>query len=644
MKRLLIVCSMLLTTISYRVHAQGLSENFDGNGLPAGWILVNKDMKTASFHSSVDTALTRRAWIQVSLRAGGKAMLTTSRFTPAGTADRWLITPLIPASAITSNTVLKWDDNNLGSAEKIQILVSPTGDTATAAFTAMIYNQQAGFNNQNTHALSLRSYAGRSIRIAFRDNNTDEGAMLLDNVSVQTLPGIDAAMATVTPATNSPDSYSLANSRITIAGTVKNNGIDSIRSYTVKYQQGNNPVVSQAFTAPAPIPVLGTADFRFTTPYTIPAVGTYPVKVWVEVAGDNIRTNDSMSTIITGVPFMPVKKLVFEEATGTWCVACPRGIVFMDSVHKITQNVSLVAVHNRDPMEDNAYNNFVTGFPGFSGFPSVIIDRRKIMDPGELIDVYNQEKNSFGFAEVSVGTAQLSGNTLTLSASIKPSVALSGDYRLVLVITEDRVHDANNSGYDQANAYSGGQAGPMANAEYNFVALPDPVPASSMYYDFVARAIVPSPQGTTNLPSSMAANSSYNYTFTATLQPSWVKNKLKSTVMLIRGSDGHVLNSGHAQLPLGINSPDNQSLNGVVIYPNPSTRNTTLKFEVKELTTIGVSVTDAMGRTVHTVPDAKMNVGIHELQLQVGNLATGIYNVKIQTSTGFVSKRLTIAH
>jgi len=123
-------------------------------------------------------------------------MVSTSAFNPPGTADRWLISP---SFTVTANMVLKWEDFNFSSSEKLQILVSPTADTTAAAFTQTIYNKQAGLNGGNMHILPLYSYNGQTIRIAFRENNTDIFAMGIDNVSTPIFPNAEAALTKLDP-------------------------------------------------------------------------------------------------------------------------------------------------------------------------------------------------------------------------------------------------------------------------------------------------------------------------------------------------------------------------------------------------------------------------------------------------------------
>jgi len=641
MRQLLFTSSLLIALSTSTVQAQGLSENFNGAALPANWILIN-DHNTPDLDPSLNAALTTNAWVLYEdvPGSGDNMMISTSLFNPAGMADRWLISPSFMVTS--ANMILKWDDFNFGSPEKLQILVSPTAGTTAAAFTQTVYNRQAGFNEQNTHFIPLGSYNGQTIRIAFRENNTDIYAMGIDNVSTPILPNAEAALTKLEPGNGSPTYYGLPNSVKKIGGTIVNNGLNPITSYVVKYKQGNNAPVSQTFTASPALQTYESASFQFTTGYTIPAVGDYPATVWVELPNDNLHTNDTLKTMFTGVSSMPTKRLLVEEGTGTWCQYCVSGIVYMDSINKMHPDVNLVAVHNRDPMADAAYDRFLTTRPGFQGFPSVFIDRREIRDPEELFDIYGEQKDYFGFADISLAPVNILGNALSLTATVKPAIALNGDYRLVLAITEDRVH-GTTAGYNQTNYYSGGNI-PLANSEYDFVALPNPVPAAIMYYDFVGRKTVPSPEGAANLPAAMALNGTYDYTFATTLDPSWVRNKLHAVVMLVRGSDGQVLNSNKTQIALGIDeTAANSGLDKVVVYPNPASGLTTLKFDMNEAAMVGVTITDVMGRTVYTIPEEKRTAGVHQLQFNVNNFATGIYNVKVQTGTGYVTRRMTVS-
>jgi hypothetical protein len=73
------------------------------------------------------------------------------------------------------------------------------------------------------------------------------------------------------------------------------------------------------------------------------------------------------------------------------------------------------------------------------------------------------------------------------------------------------------AGWSQSNAYAGGGSGEMGGFEI----LPNPVPASQMVYDHVARTILPSFTGQSgSIPSSVSMGEVHSYTFSVTVDPS----------------------------------------------------------------------------------------------------------------------------
>jgi hypothetical protein len=416
-------------------------------------------------------------------------------------------------------------------------------------------------------------------------------------------------------------------------------GAQAVTSFVVKYQQGTNPVVSQTISS-VNIGIFGTHTFTITTPYVLPAtVADYPIKMWVELTSDAVATNDTMNTSASTAAFKPNKRLHFEEATGTWCGWCPRGAVYMDSLWTTHNNkVSLVAVHNGDPMVLGPYDTWIGGF--IAGYPSVVVDRREIKDPSEVIDVVNQEGNYFGFADITLGAQTITGGTLTLPVTVKPAVNLNGDYRLAMVVTENHVH-GTTSGYDQVNYYSG-LPSTLIGAGMNWNTAPDPVPAASMDYDFVARAVVPSVLGGPGtLPATMTYNTNYNYTFTAPINSAWNPKHIHAVVMLIRASDGVVLNSS-SELPAAAGiSNVSAGLTELNVYPNPAKDFANVTFGLADASPVQVQLINAVGQVVYT-SEKKLAAGAQSLVVPTGNVASGVYNIKVQTEKGSLTQRLSV--
>jgi len=653
MKKLLFSIIGLAGILSVsQVSAQTFTENFQG-GIPATWVRINDanvpyGTSTTGLTAAAIAKMTANSWdISVTKGTADQCAFSCSFFNPPGTADRWLITH---AFTVAAGQWLTWEDFSIQTpADSLEVWVSPTAGTVASAFTTKIYSGPAPDANvtgttANLHLINMAAYAGQNIRVGFREHSTAKLLVYLDNVSLKTVPSAEMALTSLTPAGSSPLAYGLVGSSVTFKGTVQNNGSSAITSYTLSYKVGSGSVVSMPISGS--IPALGSGTFSATTPYTIGATGSAAVKAWVTLSGDANHANDSGATTIVGVTSFPSKKLVVEEATGSWCGWCVRGAVYMDSMWKVhPSDISLVAVHNADPMTVTAYDNIIK-IPGFSGYPSIVIDRREIADPSNIFDVYTAEKSYFGFADVTMGKATTSGTNVSVPVVVKPATNLSGDYRLCLVITEDRVNNASGGTWDQHNYY-GGQANsgnyvlPTSSTFGDFHTLPSVIPSATYYYDFVGRGGFPDiAGGTGTLPATMNSGTAYTATLTATMDPSWVHSKTRGVVLLIDHTTGQILNSANSRWPLAVENVK-AGIDEVSIVPNPAKDFALVNFNLANASDVTVQVVDAMGRTVSNQA-SHMNAGAQNVRVNLNTMAAGVYNVVIRTEAGNVSQTLSV--
>ena len=248
-------------------------------------------------------------------------------------------------------------------------------------------------------------------------------------------------------------------------------------------------------------------------------------------------------------------------------------------------------------------------------------------------------------------TTTITGSNLNASVSLTPALNLSGDYRLELIVTEDRVH-GTTGGFAQHNYYSGGGSGPMGNTEYDFATLGSTIPAATMYYDFVDRYTVPdmsvSPNGVaSSLPATMTAGTAYSYNFAAVpLAATWGKGYMRAIALLIDNNStspnyGTILNSANVQIAVGVSNVS-AGVEGVRVFPNPANEEANLAFEMKQSSNVGITVYDAVGRVVYTLANQQLAAGAQQITIPVVDFAAGVYNVIISTETGKISERFSV--
>ena len=303
----------------------------------------------------------------------------------------------------------------------------------------------------------------------------------------------------------------------------------------------------------------------------LPTSGLYNVEVQTELTGDENPDNDVLTKQVGIVPFIPPKKVFAEEATGTWCGFCVRGICYMDYMEETYPDTWIgVAVHNSDPMVVPEYDAELPKIiPNFPGFPSGTVDRagENSWDPSEFEEAYNERMAIVSPVVIDIVNFTWDPVTRVVSFDLRtiPIVDITNELRFCAVMAEDSLW-GTTSGWNQANYYSGGGMGQMCG----FEVLPNPVPAADMHYDHVARAILDTPYGTPgSLPSPVLAGTEYFYNYTYTLPDEWIYEKMHFIGLVIDMSTGEVLNSNDV-INYGTGSNEVLFLSDISIYPNPA--------------------------------------------------------------------------
>lgn len=546
--------------------------------------------------------------------------------------DVFMYSPAINFSNI-SDAWLRFDSYflhaaNGGKTECGRVEVS----TDNGATWNIVYYTPAYTYGFKTWYVDLSAYAGNpNVRIGFRYSDSGQvmRGWMVDNIAVFAPTHLDLSLLKITPE-DSLLRYSSPNDPVHFGGTVYNAGIDTIHAFDVKYQLNNGAITSQSFSG-LNIPAFNNYDFTFTSPAYAPGTGIYPVKMWVQMAGDTAHHNDTLLSDIRGMAFRPYKRLVVEEGTATWNKWSPRGMVWMDSLKRMAAaqdiDVCQISVHdNGDPMRVADYQTFLYELRYYY-VPYFLFDRRENVDPDSFFVAFNKQKNYFGFADLELSSSQ-QGNALTVVANVKPAIDMHCDCRVALIITEDDVQGPSPD-YDQKNNYAGGSV-----VMGGFENKPDPVPAADMHYNFVARNTAPSPAGQQGiLPLNMSAGGSYPVTIETTLDNAWDKSKLHATAILVRYDDSTILNGNHIIAPLAVPHYAAQ-INTISLYPNPAADYSNLRFELTKENKVAITVTDITGKTLYATQATNMTAGAHELTIPTTGFANGIYFVNLKTTSG----------
>ncbi|MAP54311.1 Omp28-related outer membrane protein [Altibacter sp.] len=260
--------------------------------------------------------------------------------------------------------------------------------------------------------------------------------------------------------------------------------------------------------------------------YATATTGTYSVYARYEIAGSTFDTENKSFEI-----FVPVRKVVIEDYTGTWCGFCPSVAAAIIDAHAQTDDISVVAIHetansNPDPFHFPQVQLLKDAF-GVTGLPAARINRTTNWNnPYEVSDVtaLAGEPTNLSIAIRS----QVSGSSLSADVRVLYEEGSQPGDKLVLYLVE------NGLIYQQTNYYDTDPTSPYYN-------MGNPIP--DFEHNEVLRLSLTDIFG--DEISSTPAFGAYSASFTISLPSDYVVENLELVAMVV-SADNTARNSQHA--------------------------------------------------------------------------------------------------
>lgn len=251
------------------------------------------------------------------------------------------------------------------------------------------------------------------------------------------------------------------------------------------------------------------------------------------------NTGGPLVSVQFNYPETFLRRMVVEEGTGTWCGFCVRGIATIDYMNSTyPDNFLAVALHCDDEMDnDNNYLNF-------SSWPIAYYNRKYLNDISkEIAEEYLLNQSGLQTDKmVRIENISYSDTekTFLIHTSTRFGWDISdADYRLVYIVTEDKVGP-----YVQSNYYSG-----TGEEMGGFQGLPS---YTFVEFDDVFREVYPSKTGVPgSIPATLKLGTSYDYEYEIAI-PDNVDNtdNMQLTVLLYDYKTGEILNADRKKLSL----------------------------------------------------------------------------------------------
>ncbi len=629
---------LFLMVISYAGFSQTIfKQDFEG-GTIEPMTAVDVDGNTPN----ANVANYSEAWIVIAgsnltITDGSMVAASNSWYDPPAQADDWLITPQmnIPDSSFVLTWLAQAVDPDFADGYEVRV---STTDNDIASFTDVIWSvdQEQATEFMERRLVSLKDYVGQDIYIAFRNNSVDKFILALDDIEVKSLK---ARNATVVNFTSSP--YNVLNEDVIISAEVLNNGSETIESIDFNYSIGGMEV-SETITG-LDIPTGESAVISSSTPFQPTEAISYDVTVWTSNPNgmpDGDDTDDLINGTIAGVTFVPNRKIVGEEGTGTWCGWCPRGAValqYMDATYP--DKWVGIAIHNGDPMAYAEYDAAI----GYTGYPGGRVNRSINIDPGNFESVFLQEKDKVSPFTASIdATYDPSNRMVTVSTESEFVTKLDNiDFRAAVVIIENNV-TGTGQGWNQANYYGSNNLELIDINGVNYANLPDPIPGEDIVYEHVARTVLGGFTGMEgSIASSVLEGDVASNTFTYEVPEEYDINNMEAVVLIFDNNTGTILNADKAEVKniLAVHEVVDESI--AKVYPNPTSNRLFVDVDLVDNAEVTIEVMDMMGKIVRR-DDLGSMTGHNTLSYDVTNLNAGMYLFRIKAGKLVANKKVMV--
>ena len=618
---------MVFLAFSGVVSAQDVySEDFS-NGMPADYILVDRDGLTPS--SSVSNV--NEAWV---ISTGGAAM-STSWYTPAGTADDWMITSeiTIPTADNGKTLILTWSElaPDEDYSDGYDLKINTTGQTEPDSFTTIL-SVPAANNDWKTSTLDFSAYQGMSIRLAYVNNSTDKFLLLIDDINIQGYGENDLAALSSPNPNYAPNTQSLSLE-------VGSLGSAAATSCDLSYSIDGGDAVTENVSI-SNLTLLGTKTLQHPTTPTW-TVGEHTVTMWVSnVNGgtDEDITNDSISfnIVIYDASSFTDRNTVLEVFTSSTCAPCKPGNAKIKTViDELNVKPILLKYQQNFPGTGDPYTTAETlerrSFYGINSVPTTQIDGAfNSLNPNNLTDSH-------------ITTAQAEGALIDVEASyqldsINQSISIYGSYTpKVNLVSGTKMIIAIKEWTTKKNAKSNGETefDNVVKKLYNGTAGIDLAgKVAGTTYDFEYTYTF---NGDYRLPTNGEAANNIDHAIEHSVENF---NNLGASIIFESTSDKYILQAIESSFVVGLN--DLAQLNDLSTYPNPTTDILNIDFSTAERLPITIQVIDFSGKVVISENLGELAKGAYKHVLDLSSLVNGNYDLTIFSGSAGVSSTFTV--
>ncbi len=139
--------------------------------------------------------------------------------------------------------------------------------------------------------------------------------------------------------------------------------------------------------------------------------------------------------------FIPKRKIVYEDYTGTWCGWCVRVTTAVQTIKQLSDDVVIVAIHNNDAMAFPLESQLADAFD-VTGYPTAKVNRTQTVptreDDPENIQLALNHAGEDTDLSIAINTS-LSGDNLQVEVKLMSENSIPASYKIVAYIYQNGV-------------------------------------------------------------------------------------------------------------------------------------------------------------------------------------------------------------
>ena len=606
-------------------------EDFESASLPFGWS-INTKASDGGWRFGTVLSLDSK-FFKIPNTNTSKIAVTNDDECNCNKSADLLITPLFDLTlfqklAIQFDAFFGANEYN-GAKESLKVFASTNGGQNWQ--TIGVIGETNGWELIKFDASSVAGHDSVMFAINYSDANGWLFGAAIDNVVLQVPLKRDIQLQALS---SKPYAKKTASKPIKIK--VFNNGSDTITSFGLSWSY--KAILHSEFISGINLKPYSSGVFSYTVPFIF-GEGIQVVTLNIynpNGSNDQDTTNNELVVNLKGYDIETNRGVLFELSTGTWCSFCPAGIVTMEAMRVEYGNQFVgVEVHDDDPMADNNYDAGITAFIGSAGQPSIIMDRKELKDPEEIELEFLKAASVNSNVTLTANASYKSGtrNVIVDVSAISQS-SINGS-QFFIALSENDVTGIS-SGYAQSNAYAGGSEGIMGGFEL----LPDPVPASSMIYNSVAREILGGFNGISgSIQSPLPANIKVSYQYSGyTVPPDFDITQMHAIVAILSNGD-QVLNV--IKVPLVETTATNDVINesDLGISNNPFSESTIAHIILSQPAEVSYKLINSSGIIVQSKDLGRLS-GKQEILINGESIPAGLYFLTVWIGERLINRKL----